>query len=59
MSDQPVGKSIPCPVCATTTHAIVPAESTIVPEEEHYDGKVWVNCHTCGDRFLVYYESKK
>lgn len=57
MNDGPVGKDVPCPECGEFASAIVPAGSEIVEEDDEFDEKVWVNCHTCGARFLVYYRT--
>lgn len=55
MNNPPSGKSVVCPKCNGEAIAIVPEGAEIVAQEENADGKVWVDCPSCGNRFLVYY----
>lgn len=57
MSNPPVGKDVTCPECNSIVIAIVPQGSKLVEREETADGKVWATCQTCGDKFLVYYQT--
>lgn len=57
MSNPPVGKSVNCPECNALVFAIIPQGSTIVERETKADGKAWVNCHACGNRFLIHYRT--
>ena len=58
MVNPPGGVGVICPVCGSSARAIVPQGSDFVEEEEQADGKVWVNCKECGERFLVHYRTK-
>ena len=55
MGNTPAGKKVSCPECKKELIALVPYRSKIVEKEGDADGKVMVNCKTCGKRFLVYY----
>lgn len=56
MSDAPVGRPTTCPACNADVMAIIPEKNgVLVDDEENADGKVWVNCHNCGERFLRHY----
>lgn len=55
--DNPTGKLVTCPSCNADVYAIVPKATTIVDGDETVDGKVWVNCLDCQNRFLVYYQT--
>lgn len=35
--------------------AVVPRDGTITESPERADGKVWVTCRHCEERFLVHY----
>lgn len=48
---------MPCANCSESTFAVIPADSRVVPDEDAADGKVWVDCDSCDDRFLVYYRT--
>lgn len=58
MADRPTGRSVVCPECNSRAIAIVPKNTTIIEAEEEADGTVWVNCRTCGARFLVFYQRR-
>lgn len=58
MAKGPVGKWVNCPECNAIAYAIITENSEIVDDEEMADGRVWVNCHDCGERFLAYYRTK-
>lgn len=55
MSEQPTGRDVECPSCGTKTTAVVPKNSEIVDQEENAGRKSWVDCLTCGERFLIHY----
>ena len=57
VSSPPVVKDVVCPECNTEAMALVPKGSAIVKQEGNADGKVWVTCKTCGNRFLVYFQT--
>lgn len=56
MADGPTGRMVHCPECSDEAMAILPPKSRTVSSEETADGKVWVTCRSCGNRFLVYYQ---
>lgn len=56
-ADEPIAKQLTCPSCNADAFAIVPKQTTIVSGDETVDGKVWVNCVGCENRFLVYYQN--
>ena len=57
VSNPPVGKNVVCPECNAEAMALVPKGSAIVKREGNADGKVWVTCETCGNRFLVHFQT--
>lgn len=58
VSEQPEGRDVECPSCNTRTTAVVPRNSEIVDREDA-DRTSWVNCLTCGERFLIYYRTDR
>lgn len=48
---------VACPYCDAETVAVLPPDSDIVEDAERADGKVWVNCWDCSERFLVRYRT--
>lgn len=56
MGDGPTDRWVDCPECGAEAIAVVPKMSRIVTSEETADGKVWVNCRSCENRFLAYYQ---
>ena len=59
MNNPPSGKTVVCPNCSEEAIAVVPQGSEIVTQEGNGDGKVWVDCRICENRFLVYYQLKQ
>lgn len=57
VSPGPTSQPVPCRNCGASAFALIPAHSRIVDDEESADGKVWVNCNSCDERFLVYYRT--
>lgn len=57
MASGPKTQWVACPDCDAETVAVLPPESDIVEDPERSDGKVWVNCWACGERFLVHYRT--
>jgi DNA-directed RNA polymerase subunit RPC12/RpoP len=55
VTNPPGGKDVVCPECNEVAIALVPKGSKIVGSEGEADGKVWVNCPTCGHRFTAHY----
>jgi uncharacterized protein with PIN domain len=56
MSEPPKGQITRCPECNAEAMAIIPQNSFLIKSEENADGKVWVNCRECGERFLAYFQ---
>lgn len=59
MPERPTEKWVICPECNAEAITVVPKHSEIVESEETADGKAWVSCWTCGERFLVYYRTQR
>lgn len=55
--ESPKGERTPCPECGESTYAVIPEDGSLT-DEGAADGKVWVNCRHCGNRFLAYYETE-
>lgn len=55
-SDPVTGKRVSCPECDSDAFAIIPEDGEIVQQEGDADGKVWVNCFTCSNRFLSHFQ---
>lgn len=56
MNDGPTTEWVRCDHCEAEAVAVLPPNSTTVRDGDRSDGKAWVNCWDCDDRFLVYYE---
>lgn len=46
-----------CPDCETEAVAVLPPDGVLVRDEGDADGKVWVNCRECRERFLTYFRT--
>lgn len=55
MVSGPKTQWVACRRCGAETVAVLPPDSDIVEDTDRSDGKVWVNCWDCGERFLVRY----
>lgn len=56
-SGSPKGERVTCPECGEAAYAVIPDDCRLT-DEATADGKVWVNCRHCGNRFLAYYEAE-
>ncbi|AGB34127.1 hypothetical protein Natpe_4437 (plasmid) [Natrinema pellirubrum DSM 15624] len=59
MSKPPTGQSARCPEFNAEAMAIIPQNSFLIKSEENADGKAWVNCRECGERFLAFFQFKE
>lgn len=57
MTNGPETQWVTCQDCGAETVAVIPAASNVVDDADRSDGKVWVNCWDCGERFLVHYRT--
>lgn len=57
MPREPKGDWVTCPDCGAEAVAVLPPHGVLVEDEERADGKVWVNCRACGERFLAYFRT--
>lgn len=58
MSGPPKARDVACPNCDAMALAVIPAGNEVVHSEEESDGKVWANCRSCDDQFLVFYREQ-
>lgn len=56
---EPVEKRVTCPSCNDHAFAVVPKDTVVVDDSEATDGKVWVNCLHCENRFVVSYRDEE
>lgn len=59
MQNRPIGGWTNCPDCGSESVAVIPPATELVADEEDADGKVWVNCWECDERFLAYYRKNE
>lgn len=56
---EPVEKRVVCPSCGADAFAVVPQGTEVVDDNEASDGKVWVNCLDCENRFIAHYQNEE